>query len=72
MTLLDYIKQHHNGVQLRFCEAHELLAQVVGRWFKQKGKPHVFEYADIKTGETVTSVFREVVELKREGKDNEL
>jgi len=67
MKLSDYIKAHHNGIQRRFCQTHELLAQVVNRWFTQKGEPHVFEYSDIKTGETVTSVFREVVELKREG-----
>lgn len=65
MTLKDYIKQHHNGVQRRFCLAHDLLVQVVNRWFAQKGEPYVFEYIDIETGDTVTSVFREVVELDR-------
>lgn len=67
MTLIDYIKQHHNGVQRRFCEVHELLTQVVNRWFTQKGRPYVFEYTDVETGDTVTSVFREVVELNRKG-----
>ena len=65
MKLKAYIEKNHKGVDRQFSLAFSILPQVVNRWFKQKGELHVLEHYDPETGERVTTLFREVVELKR-------